>query len=44
MLGAAKEEMTVTTRAENFDMAYIYAISAVAAHDLRMATPLPTRQ
>jgi len=31
MLGAAKEEMTVTTRAENFDIAYIYAISAVAA-------------
>src|ERR1700724_4535517 len=31
MLGAAKEEMTVTTRAENFDLAYIYAISAVAA-------------
>ena len=31
MLGAAKEEMTVTTGAENFDIAYIYAISAVAA-------------
>ncbi len=31
MLGAAKEEMTVTTRAENFDIAYICAISAVAA-------------
>src|SRR5713226_6524290 len=31
MLGAAKEEMTVTTRAENFDIAYIYAIPAVAA-------------
>src|ERR1700721_3223089 len=31
MLGAAKEEMTVTTRAENFDLAYIHAISAVAA-------------
>jgi len=31
MLGAAKEEMTATTRAENFDIAYIYAISAVAA-------------
>src|SRR6201982_2334022 len=31
MLGAAKEEMTVTTRAENFDIVYIYAISAVAA-------------
>ena len=31
MIGAAKEEMAVTTRAENFDTAYIYAISAVAA-------------
>lgn len=31
MIGAAKDEMTVTTRAENFDAAYIYAISAVAA-------------
>src|SRR6266481_6592730 len=31
MLGAAKEEMTATTRAENFNIAYIYAISAVAA-------------
>src|SRR6266566_2535120 len=31
MIGAAKEEMTVTTRSENFDTAYIYAISAVAA-------------
>jgi sugar porter (SP) family MFS transporter len=31
MIGAAKEEMAVTTRSENFDTAYIYAISAVAA-------------
>src|ERR1700676_5183657 len=31
MLGAAKEEMTVTTRAEHFDTVYIYGISAVAA-------------
>jgi len=31
MIGATKEEMAVTTRAENFDTAYIYAISAVAA-------------
>jgi SP family arabinose:H+ symporter-like MFS transporter len=31
MIGAAKEEIAVTTRAENFDTAYIYAISAVAA-------------
>src|SRR5260370_3441692 len=31
MLGAEKEEMRVPTRAENFDIAYIYAISAVAA-------------
>ena len=31
MLGAAKQEMPVTTHAENFDLAYIYAISAVAA-------------
>jgi len=31
MIGAAKEEMTLTTRAEKFDTAYIYAISAVAA-------------
>src|SRR5690348_16104651 len=31
MIGAAKEEMPVTTRAEHFDTAYIYAISAVAA-------------
>src|SRR6266496_3491832 len=31
MIGAAKEEMAVTIRSENFDTAYIYAISAVAA-------------
>src|SRR4030081_1127243 len=31
MIGAAKEEMPVTTRAEHFDIAYIYTISAVAA-------------
>jgi sugar porter (SP) family MFS transporter len=31
MIGAAKEEMALTTRSENFDTAYIYAISAVAA-------------
>src|SRR6266436_3490301 len=31
MIGAAKEKITVTTRAENFDTAYIYTISAVAA-------------
>jgi len=31
MIGAAKEKMTVTIRAENFDTAYIYTISAVAA-------------
>src|SRR5690348_13667377 len=31
MIGAAKEEMPVTTRAEHFDTAYIYAISAVGA-------------
>src|SRR5246127_4715045 len=31
MIDSAKEEMTVTTRAEHFDTAYIYAISAVAA-------------
>src|SRR5262249_20930769 len=31
MLGAAREETTVTTRAENFDTPYIFAISAVAA-------------
>ena len=31
MIGATNEKMTVTTRAENFDIAYIYAISAVAA-------------
>jgi SP family sugar porter-like MFS transporter len=31
MIDSAKEKMTVTTRAEHFDTAYIYAISAVAA-------------
>ena len=31
MIGAAKEETTVTTRAEDFDTAYVYAISTVAA-------------
>src|SRR4051812_692972 len=31
MIGTAKHEMTLTARAENFDSAYIYAISAVAA-------------
>lgn len=31
MIGAANEEMTVTTHAENFDTTYIYTISAVAA-------------
>src|SRR5258708_8333475 len=31
MIGPAKEEITVTARTENFDIAYIYAISAVAA-------------
>src|SRR5438270_6045718 len=31
MTGAAKQEMTLTARVENFDTAYIYAISAVAA-------------
>jgi len=31
MIGAAKPEITATTRAEHFDIAYIYAISAVAA-------------
>jgi sugar porter (SP) family MFS transporter len=31
MIGTAKHEMTLTARAENFDTAYIYAISAVAA-------------
>lgn len=31
MIGAAKGEMPVTSRTENFDTAYIYAISAVAA-------------
>lgn len=31
MIGAAKEEMTVTTGAEHFDTRYIYAISVVAA-------------
>ena len=31
MIGSAKEETTVTTGAEHFDTAYIYAISVVAA-------------
>jgi sugar porter (SP) family MFS transporter len=31
MTGAAKHEMALTTHSENFDTAYIYAISAVAA-------------
>ena len=31
MIGSAKEEIAVTTRAEQFDTAYVYAISAVAA-------------
>jgi len=31
MIGAAKQEMPVTTHAEHFDIAYIYTISAVAA-------------
>lgn len=31
MIGATNEKMAVTTRAENFDLAYIYGISAVAA-------------
>src|SRR5438045_2366840 len=31
MIGTAKHEMTLTVGAENFDIAYIYAISAVAA-------------
>src|SRR5438876_1459398 len=31
MIGAAKEETTVTTRAGNFNTAYIYAISVIAA-------------
>ncbi|HKW17986.1 MAG TPA: sugar porter family MFS transporter [Terriglobales bacterium] len=31
MIGVAKQEMTVTTRAESFDTTYIFAISAVAA-------------
>jgi uncharacterized membrane protein YedE/YeeE len=31
MIGAAKPEITITTGAEHFHTAYIYAISAVAA-------------
>lgn len=31
MIGATNEKMAVATRAENFDLAYIYGISAVAA-------------
>src|SRR3954449_10532216 len=31
MIGTAKDEMTLPARAENFDTAYIYAISSVAA-------------
>src|SRR5580700_2430594 len=31
MIGAAKQDMPVTTHAEHFDLAYIYTISFVAA-------------